>query len=304
MTKKSSYKRRPNRPKHFGSAVTALILVVAALSFLPGKNGHNQSYQKTNTNTASQSLNRSKSVPRPAATTNSDQDLLKIKWDGTLDGDIVHINQNQATFTSQELQQTFPAQSGNKLRPTNGLALSALDSLGRSGQANFVATKASMDTVTKRPARIPESVRPSGWYINDHFTGSVWVGGYHKNPQVNLGGSKQALWNKSHIVGYQFFGMATMVTENMTTGTRVENAYPGQLVPEDDIRNALKTNPNISIRGQVTPLYNGTDRLPQGVHYMAKSVEDNGKTLNLNYWIFNVEPGITINYQTGDAQVN
>jgi len=36
---------------------------------------------------------------------------------------------------------------------------------------------------------------------------------------------------------------------------------------------------------------------------MAKSVEDNGKTLNLNYWIFNVQPGIQIDYATGKATV-
>ncbi|CAH1853347.1 DNA/RNA non-specific endonuclease [Convivina intestini] len=232
----------------------------------------------------------------------SNQDLLALKWDGTLDGDVVHINDNQATFSQSELTEQFPSEN-NRLRPTDGLALSPLDSLGRSQQANFVVNQAALQKVTKRPARIPSDVRPSGWYINDHYNGQKWVGGTHVNPQAELGGSKQALWNKSHIVGYQFFGMPTMVTENMTTGTRVENAYPGQLVPEDDIRNALKQHPNISIRGQVTPLYQGTDRLARGVHYMAKSVEDNGQSLNLNYWIFNVQPGVTINYQTGEAQL-
>ncbi|MFZ2590445.1 MAG: DNA-entry nuclease, partial [Leuconostoc citreum] len=49
--------------------------------------------------------------------------------------------------------------------------------------------------------------------------------------------------------------------------------------------------------------YIGTERLPRGVHYMAKSIQDNGKILNLNYWIFNVQPGITIDYQTGKATI-
>ncbi len=198
--------------------------------------------------------------------------------------------------------ETFPSQ-GSKLRPVDGLSLSPLDNLGRSQQGNFIASRSAMDKVTKRPDRIGYDVRPSGWFINDRFDGTKWVGGYHNNPNVKLGNSKQALWNKSHIVGYQFFGMPTMVTENMTTGTRVENAYPGQLVAEDDIRNAIKKHPNIMIRGQVTPLYIGTERLPRGVHYMAKSIQDNGKILNLNYWIFNVQPGITIDYQTGKATI-
>lgn len=230
------------------------------------------------------------------------QALLALKWDGTLDGDLVHVNQDKASFTDQELKEQFPSE-GTKLRPVDGLAISPLDNEGRSQQANFTASSASLKQVTKRPARIANDVRPSGWNINDTYNGQRWVGGYHDNPQVYLGGSNQALWNKSHLVGYQFFGMPTMSTENMITGTRVENAYPGQLVPEDDIRYALKQNPNVTIRGQVTPLYQGNDRIARGVHYMAKSVEDNGRTLNLNYWIFNVQPGIVINYQTGQVQI-
>ncbi|GAO99262.1 DNA/RNA non-specific endonuclease [Fructobacillus ficulneus] len=302
MAKKRS-KQQLGRPKYFKTAVTALVLVVAAFSLWPTDT--KQTKHNFGTTTSKQINGGVKKDTNPGhaqAATNAD--LLKIQWDGTLDGDIVHINNNQASFTSQELNQKFPGVLGDKLRPIDGLSLSALDSLGRSGQANFVATMASMDNVTKRPARIPDSVRPSGWYINDQFNGTAWVGGYHYNPKVKLGGSTQSLWNKSHIVGYQFFGMATMMTENMTTGTRVENAYPGQLVPEDDIRAALKAHPNIAIRGQVTPLYIGTERIPRGVHYMAKSVEDNGQSLNLNYWIFNVQPGITINYQTGASQIN
>lgn len=238
----------------------------------------------------------------PKATAADNQALLNLKWDGTLDGDIVHINDDKATFTQEELNQTFPSQA-SKLRPVDGLSLSPLDNQGRSQQGNFVASQAAIDKVTARPERISYDVRPSGWFINDRFNGEKWVGGYHNNPNVKLGNGRQALWNKSHIVGYQFFGMPTMITENMTTGTRVQNAYPGQLVPEDNIRDAIKKHPNIKIRGQVTPLYVGNDRLARGVHYMAKSIQDNGKTLNLNYWIFNVQPGIQIDYQTARFKV-
>lgn len=230
------------------------------------------------------------------------QALLNLQWDGTLDGDLVHVNQNKATFTPAEMQETFPSH-GSKLRPVDGLSLSPLDALGRTQQANFLASRDAINKVTPRPDTIDYQVRPSGWFINDRFDGTKWVGGYHSNPNVKLGKGKQALWNKSHLVGYQFFGMPTMVTENMITGTRVQNAYPGQLVPEDDIRQAINQHPNITIRGQVTPLYVGTERVARGVHYMAKSVQDNGKTLNLNYWIFNVQPGITIDYQTGKVTI-
>lgn len=297
-------KRRKQSKKRFSQTVAIVITMVAVLSYQAFLSENHSGKNKTEQQ-QSKVLKSAKQAKRSATIQNGsqvNQDLLAIQWDGTLDGDIVHLNGNKATFSDAELKQTFQA-NGSKLQPVNGLSLSPLDSLGRSGQANFVASKAAMDQVTKRPSQIPKSVRPSGWYQNDTFNGTAWVGGTHHNPQVTLGGSKQALWNKSHIVGYQFFGMATMVTENMTTGTRVENAYPGQLVPEDDIRYAIKQHPNITIRGQITPVYSGNELVPRGVHYMAKSVEDNGATLDLNYWIFNVQPGVTIDYSTGASTI-
>ncbi|MBS9336972.1 DNA/RNA non-specific endonuclease [Fructobacillus parabroussonetiae] len=297
-------KKKANQ-KRLTQTVTMVIALVAVFAFqtFQKQNQSNQKPEGQKQSTVLQSAKKANRSSNVTATSASDQALLAIKWDGTLDGDLVHLNQNQATFSDEELKQTFPA-DGSKLNPVNGLALSPLDSLGRSGQANFLASKQSMNQVTKRPSQIPKSVRPSGWNQGDSFNGHAWVGGSHNNPKVTLGGSKQSLWNKSHIVGYQFFGMATMVTENMTTGTRVENAYPGQLVPEDDIRYAIKEHPGITIRGQVTPVYAGNELVPRGVHYMAKSVEDNGASLNLNYWIFNVQPGVSINYQTGAASIN
>ncbi|MGX7051717.1 DNA/RNA non-specific endonuclease [Leuconostoc palmae] len=287
MARKRSYKNNTNQLQ---SKIISVLIVLAIVMFYLWQN-HRPQNPTTETKV-------SKSI-----VANDNQALLNIQWDGTLDGDIVHINNNQANFSDTELKDTFPSQ-GSKLRPVDGLSLSPLDALGRSQQGNFLASQSSMDKVTTRPQRIGYDVRPSGWFINDHYDGTKWVGGYHNNPNVKLGKSKQPLWNKSHIVGYQFFGLPTMVTENMTTGTRVENAYPGQLAAEDDIRNAIKKNPTVKIRGQVTPLYLNSERIPRGVHYMAKSVDDNGKTLNFNYWIFNVQPGITIDYATGKVTVN
>ncbi|GMA69645.1 hypothetical protein GCM10025879_08910 [Leuconostoc litchii] len=286
MARKRTY-RRKGKANSQNKVLSLIILIFVAGFYLW------QNYQPTNT---------TKEPIHTTVTAKSDQALLALQWDGTLDGDIVHVNDNKATFTDQEMKDTFPSQA-SKLNPVDGLSLSSLDSLGRSQQANFIASQTAISKVTKRPDRIPYDVRPSGWFINDQYDGTKWSGGYHDNPNVKLGNGKQALWNKSHIVGYQFFGLPTMVTENMITGTRVENAYPGQLVPENDIRNAINNNPKITIRAQVTPLYNDNERLARGVHYMAKSIEDNGKTLNLNYWIFNVQPGIQIDYATGKATV-
>lgn len=47
--------------------------------------------------------------------------------------------------------------------------------------------------------------------------------------------------------------------------------------------------------------YIWNDLLPSGVQIDAYSVEDNG-SLRFNVFVFNIQPGITIDYTTGDSE--
>ncbi|MCU1820979.1 hypothetical protein N2I11_04420 [Enterococcus faecium] len=50
---------------------------------------------------------------------------------------------------------------------------------------------------------------------------------------------------------------------------------------------------------KVDPIYKGNELVPRGSHVKAFSVNDNGKTVNLNVYVFNNQKGININYQNG-----
>ena len=52
---------------------------------------------------------------------------------------------------------------------------------------------------------------------------------------------------------------------------------------------------------RVTPIFKGNNLVADGVHMEAESVEDQGKGIRFNVYIFNVQPGIEIDYATGDS---
>ena len=54
---------------------------------------------------------------------------------------------------------------------------------------------------------------------------------------------------------------------------------------------------------RVTPIYNGLDYVAQGVLMEAYSVEDDGKGVCFNVYVYNAQPGITIDYETGDSRI-
>lgn len=227
-------------------------------------------------------------------------------WNGTKEGSIMKVNNGKATFTPTELSQKFQLKNGKAtdLNPSNGLQLSQLDALGRSQVANAYITKESMSGSEKR-IPIPATSAPSGWYNNAKYNNvdHRWKGGTPNNKKIN--GS--FIYNKSHLIGWQFFDNnkapnnvnGVMSTQNLVTGTRVQNADPGQLRYENQIAKAVQQGHNVRL--QVTPIYSGNEFVPRMTHYVAESVDDHGQAININVIILNVQPGVKINYNTGVA---
>lgn len=52
---------------------------------------------------------------------------------------------------------------------------------------------------------------------------------------------------------------------------------------------------------RVTPIFEGDNLLASGVLIEAKSVEDNATGLSFCVYCYNVQPGVTIDYATGDS---
>lgn len=205
--------------------------------------------------------------------------FLKLKWDGS-DEYAIKINGGKATFSDAELNQDA--------NQDYWINFSALDKLDRANQANArLSYKQYMKVKTMARPRIPND--PVGWYY----------GGKSNNQDIYFNNGLVTLYNRSHLIAWMFSGDAGR-KENLVTGTRAMNS-PGMQDFETQISDVLYYD-KLHVRYQVTPIYQGNELLPRGVHMMAKSVEDDGKACNLNVYVFNVQPDYTINYQTGVGQ--
>ena len=62
-----------------------------------------------------------------------------------------------------------------------------------------------------------------------------------------------------------------------------------------------KTNNHVLYR--VREIYDGDNLLASGIQMEVLSIEDNGKGIKFNIYIYNVQPGIKIDYKTGDSEL-
>ena len=160
---------------------------------------------------------------------------------------------------------------------------SDLDSLGRCGVAYANIGKDLMPTQKRGDI---SSVKPSGW-INKKYDTDLVDGGY--------------IYNRCHLIGHQLAGEDAN-EKNLITGTRyfnVEGMLPFENIVADYVK---ETNNHVLYR--VTPVYDGNDLVAKGVQMEAYSVEDDGEGVLFNVFVYNVQPGITIDYDTGNSELS
>ena len=155
---------------------------------------------------------------------------------------------------------------------------SKLDILGRCGVAYANVCKETMPPKDDERGDI-SSVKPTGW----------------KQKKYN----GEYLYNRCHLIGYQLSDEDGNEL-NLITGTRYFNVE-GMLPFENKVAEYLKENKDNHVLYSVTPIYEGTNLLASGVQMEAYSIEDNGKGVCFNVYIYNVEPGIKIDYATGNS---
>lgn len=107
------------------------------------------------------------------------------------------------------------------------------------------------------------------------------------------------LYNRCHLIAYQLSG-ENANEENLITGTRYMNVE-GMLPFENMVADYVKETGN-HVLYQAEPVFEGDNLLASGVHMEAESVEDNGKGISFNVYVYNVQPGITIDYRTGESK--
>ena len=179
------------------------------------------------------------------------------------------------------LNNNVPNFSDSDLTTTSFEEYSPLDSLGRCGVAY---ANVGTDIMPTEKRESISSVKPSGWQSVKY---DIVEGKY--------------LYNRSHLIGYQLTA-ENANARNLITGTRYFNAtlmLPYENMVADYIK---ETNNHVLYR--VTPLFEGNNLVATGVQMEAKSVEDNGEGIEFNVFVYNVQPGITIDYATGNNSLS
>ena len=178
----------------------------------------------------------------------------------------IEINNNMPYFEESE----YTKESFEKY--------SDLDELGRCKVAYANISKETMPPEGDERGSI-SSVKPTGW------------------EQAKYDG--EYLYNRCHLIGYQLSDEDANEL-NLITGTRYFNVN-GMLPFENKVADYIKENENNHVLYRVTPVFEGNNLLATGVEIEGYSVEDNGQGVCFNVFIYNVQPGISIDYATGKS---
>lgn len=179
------------------------------------------------------------------------------------------LNDNIPEFTDAELSVTSSYES-----------YSDLDDLGRAGVAIANIGKDIMPTEKRGEIG---SVKPTGW---------------HTIKYEGIDGNY--LYNRCHLIGFQLTGENANV-KNLITCTRETN-NDVMTDFENKVANYIKkTNNHVLYR--VTPYFIDNNLLATGIKMEAYSIEDNGKGIMFNIFIYNKQTGIEINYNNGDSRL-
>lgn len=154
---------------------------------------------------------------------------------------------------------------------------SALDWLGRCG---YVEAKITPDLMPTKERGEIGMIKPTGWH-------TVKYEGIDGN----------YLFNRCHLLGYQLTG-ENANEKNLITGTRYLNVE-GMLPFENMVAEYIERTGN-SVLMRVTPVFEGVNLVASGVQMEAQSVEDN--EICFNVYVFNIQPGIEIDYLTGESK--
>lgn len=178
------------------------------------------------------------------------------------------INNNRPTFETSELTNCFFED------------YSPLDTLGRCGSAMACLGKETMPTEKRGAIGM---IKPSGWHtvryddlIEDKY-----------------------LYNRCHLIAFMLSGENANEC-NLITGTRYMNVQ-GMLPFEEKTADYIKKTGN-HVLYRVTPYFEGEDLVAKGVVMEAQSVEDQGRGICFNVFVYNVQPGVEIDYRTGESQ--
>lgn len=215
--------------------------------------------------------NKSKNTTRTKSSTTTTTQGAELGNIPEFDGQkpYIAINNNVPSFTEEEKTQRKAFESYGEL-----------DSLKRVTQSEAVLGRETMPAEGEKRGSISR-VKPTGWGT---YRFAFVDGGY--------------LYNRSHMIGWQLSG-ENANPKNLATGTRFFNV-DGMLPFENMVASYIKETGN-HVRYRVTPHFEGSELVMRGLQMEAYSVEDEGEGVSFNVYVYNNQPGVYIDYQTGMA---
>lgn len=185
--------------------------------------------------------------------------------------DYIVLNGNVPNFTE------------NDLTLGTGEYYSELDNLGRCGTAFAVLDRSMLPTEEREGIG---QIKPSGWHQN-RYEGIV-------------DSSPPYLYNRCHLIAYALSG-ENANEKNLITGTRYFNET-SMLSFELQVMKYLDTSDN-HVLYRVSPFFKDNELVARGVEIEAYSVEDHGASLCFHVFVYNHQPGIYIDYLTGENRI-
>ena len=180
----------------------------------------------------------------------------------------IPLNDNKPLFTDQDIQSI------------KNVEYSDLDELGRCGPAVGLI---GLNTIPAEERGQIGMIKPTGWHtvryddrIEDRY-----------------------LYNRCHLIGYQLAG-TNADPRNLITGTRYLNMT--SMLPFENAIMQYITDTGNHVIYRVTPVFDKDNLVASGVFLEAYSVEDEGHGIQFFMYLFNVQPGVIIDYKTGDSQ--
>lgn len=177
------------------------------------------------------------------------------------------INGNQPFFSDEEkTSESFESYSD-------------LDHLGRCGTAYACIGQDLMPTEDRESI---SHIKPTGWQTAEYD----FVDGKY-------------LYNRCHLIGFQLAG-ENANEKNLITGTRYMNVE-GMLPFENMTADYIKETGN-HVLYRVTPIFKEDELVARGVQMEAWSIEDDGNGICFNVYVYNSQPDVAIDYQTGESR--
>ena len=276
--------KRNNKLSYFLTLLLCLCMLVGCGSgaatqvMLKAEDSETESYVETVQTESAENDPGDETEIQAAAQVQSDDSKQKVVHTGTASAfnaaDVpaysgepyTAVNNNEPYFTSDDL--TTEAFEN----------YSELDTMGRCGVAYANVCLETMPT--EKRGSISE-VKPTGW---------------HSVKYDNVDG--KSLYNRCHLIGYQLTA-ENANQQNLITGTRYLNV-DGMLPFENMVADYVKETDN-HVLYRVTPIFTGDNLVADGVLMEGYSVEDEGDGICFCVYAYNVQPGITIDYATGDS---